>query len=420
MKTSYLLLLSLLSAYPTPAKPPVRKVVFIIADGIPADVLEAAPAPHIRQLIAGGAYLKAHVGGEVGTYTQTPTISAPGYNDLLTGTWGYKHNVWGNGIKAPNYHYPTIFRLVKETQPARKIAIFSTWTDNRTKLVGEGLPAAGNLHFDYKADGYELDTVAYPHDKGSLYTHAIDDKVVAEAARCLRQNGPDLSWVYLEHTDDMGHRHGDSPELRTAVGYLDTQIGELQAALAYRRQHFGEDWLLVLTTDHGRDAATGRNHGGQSARERATWLVLSDKNVNTYAHREPVAIVDILPTIAGFMQVPLPPATQRELDGVPLLGPVSVAAPRVAADADSLRISWAALAAEPEKVRVWATPTNNFKTGGPDDYVLLGTVPAARQRLAVSRLAYPAGFYKIVVEGQYNTVNTWLMPAGPPAPGGTD
>ncbi|WP_223651252.1 alkaline phosphatase family protein [Hymenobacter psoromatis] len=420
MKTCYLLLLSLLSAYPAAARPPVRKVVFLIADGIPADVLEAAPVPHIRQLITGGAYLKAHVGGEVGTYTETPTISAPGYNDLLTGTWGYKHNVWGNAIKAPNYHYPTIFRVLKEQQPARKIAIFSTWTDNRTKLVGEGLPAVGNLHFDYKADGYELDTVAYPHDKGSRYTHVIDDKVVAEAARCLRQNGPDLSWVYLEHTDDMGHRHGDSPELRAAVGYLDTQIGELQAALAYRRQHFGEDWLLVLTTDHGRDAATGRNHGGQSARERATWLVLSDKNVNAYARREPVAIVDILPTIARFMQVSLPPTMQRELDGVPLLGPVSVAAPRVAAGPDSLRISWEALAAKPEQVRVWATPTNNFKTGGSDDYVLLGTVPTARQRLAISRLAYPAAFYKIVVEGQHNTVNAWLMPAGPPTPGGTD
>lgn len=424
MKIPSLLLLGLLGWHLAAAQTSGRapKVVFIIADGIPADVLEAAPAPHIKQLIASGTYLRAHVGGDLGTYTQTPTISAPGYNDLLTGTWGYKHNVWDNAIKAPNYHYPTIFRLLKEARPASKIAIFSTWLDNRTKLVGEGLPAAGSLHFDYKADGYELDTVAYPHDKGSLYTHAIDDKVVAEAARCLRENGPDLSWVYLEHSDDMGHRHGDSNELRTAVGYLDTQIGQLQQALAYRHQHFAEDWLLVLTTDHGRDAATGRNHGGQSARERATWLVLSDKNVNAYARRAPVAIVDVLPTIARFMQLPLPPATQRELDGVPLIGPVSLAAPQVVAGPDSLRISWIVLGGQAEKVKVWATTTNHFKTGNPnpDDYMLLGTVPLARQRLALSRVAYPAPFYKIVLEGAHNTLNTWLMPAGPPPPGGTD
>lgn len=266
MKNFCLLLLGLLGPTRAPAQAPARKVVFVVADGIPADVLEAAPAPHIQQLIAGGTYLRAHVGGDVGTYTQTPTISAPGYNDLLTGTWGYKHNVWDNAIQAPNYHYPSLFRLLKETQPARKIAIFSTWTDNRTKLVGEGLPAAGNLPFDYKADGYERDTVAFPHDKQSQYTHAIDNQVVAEAAQCLRAQGPDLSWVYLEHTDDVGHRHGDGDALRAAVGYLDAQIGQLQSALAYRRAHFREDWLLVLTTDHGRDATTGRNHGGQSVR----------------------------------------------------------------------------------------------------------------------------------------------------------
>ncbi|MFD1469812.1 alkaline phosphatase family protein [Hymenobacter caeli] len=422
MKNYCLLLLGWLTCCPAGAGPPARahKVVFVIADGIPADVLEKAAGPNIRQLMATGTYLRAHVGGDLGTYTQTPTISAPGYNNLLTGTWGYKHNVWDNAIKAPNYHYASIFRLLKEARPTAKIAIFSTWLDNRTKLVGEGLPAAGNLRFDYRADGYERDTVAFLHDKGSLYTHAIDDKVVAEAANCLQANGPDLSWVYLEHTDDMGHRHGDSPEQLRAVGYVDEQVGRLRAALAYRTQHYPEDWLLVLTTDHGRDAQTGRNHGGQSDRERTTWLALSTKDVNAYARRGPVAIVDILPTIARFMQLPLPAAAQRELDGVPLLGPVSVAAPRVVPAPDSLRIGWTALGAPPEQVRVWATATNRFKTGGTDDYILLGTVPLARQRLAVSRAAYPAAFYKIVLEGTHNTANGWLMPPGPPAPGGTD
>ncbi|AWM31877.1 alkaline phosphatase family protein [Hymenobacter nivis] len=421
MKTFCLLLMGLMGPHwMAPAQTPARKVVFVIADGIPADVLEAAPAPHIKKIIAGGTYLRAHVGGAAGTYTETPTISAPGYNDLLTGTWGYKHNVWDNAIAAPNYNYPTIFRLVKEAQPARKIAIFSTWTDNRTKLVGEGLPTAGNLRFDYKADGYELDTTAFRHDKASRYTRAIDDRVVAEAAQCLRAQGPDLSWVYLEHTDDVGHRHGDGDELRAAVGYLDAQIGQLQAALVYRRQHFREDWLLVLTTDHGRDATTGRNHGGQSARERTTWLVLSAKDVNAAARQQPVAIVDILPTIARFLQVPLPVAAQRELDGVPLLGPVSVAAPQVRAGPDSLRISWAALGGPAEPLKVWATATNRAKTGGADEYTLLGTVPLGRQRLAVGRATYPAAFYKIVLEGAHNTANAWLMPPGPPAPGGTD
>lgn len=148
--------------------------------------------------------------------------------------------------------------------------------------------------------------------------------------------------------------------------------------------------------------------------------MLSAPGVNAYARQQPVAIVDLLPTMARFLRVPLPVAAQRELDGVPLLGPVSVAAPRVRAAPDSLRISWTALGPRSEPVKVWATATNRAQTGGADEYVLLGTVPMGRQRLAVGRPAYPAAFYKVVLEGAHNTANGWLMPPGPPAPGGTD
>ncbi|HEX2532811.1 MAG TPA: alkaline phosphatase family protein, partial [Chitinophagaceae bacterium] len=125
-----------------------QKAVFIIADGIPADVLEKHPAPCIRKLRTDGAYSRAYVGGQKGGVTQSPTISAVGYNSLLTGTWANKHNVWDNGIDSPNYSYPTIFRLLKEQFPQKKMGIFSTWTDNRTRLAGEGLAQAGGLRFD--------------------------------------------------------------------------------------------------------------------------------------------------------------------------------------------------------------------------------------------------------------------------------
>src|SRR5690606_1598066 len=204
-----------------------RKVLFVIVDGIPADVIERVYTPNIDQVSADGAYTRGYLGGERGGYSESPTISAVGYNSLLTGTWANKHNVWGNDVTAPNYNYWTIFRFLKEHSPEKKTAIFSTWLDNRTKLLGSDLKETGFLKVDYSYDGLELDTIQFPYDDKSEYIHKIDEEIVAKASDYVKKIGPDLSWVYLQYTDDMGHRYGDSPEMDRGVQLMDRQIGEL-------------------------------------------------------------------------------------------------------------------------------------------------------------------------------------------------
>jgi predicted AlkP superfamily pyrophosphatase or phosphodiesterase len=120
----------------------IKKVVLVILDGIPAEILEKTDTPNLDEISREGGYSRAWLGGERGKYSETPTISAVGYNSMLTGTWVNKHNVKDNKIQFPNYHYRTIFRHFKEAYPHKSIAVYSTWLDNRTKLLGENL--AGN------------------------------------------------------------------------------------------------------------------------------------------------------------------------------------------------------------------------------------------------------------------------------------
>lgn len=411
MKKNVFVLAGLLVCSATLFAQRTKKVVFVIADGIPADVIESVTTPHMDAIAHAGAYFRAYVGGGKGTYSETPTISAVGYNSLLTGTWANKHNVWDNDIAAPNYHYPTIFRLLKDQYPQKKIAVFSSWLDNRTKLVGDGLPETNKIHVDIAADGFELDTLRFPKAGPVHRMHRIDEQVTDRAVRSIRQQAPDLSWIYLEYTDDMGHGYGDSPKFYEAVKMLDQQMGRVWEALRYRQEKFKEDWMIIITTDHGRSEADGKGHGGQSPRQRSTWMITNDPGLNTYPELHTPGVVDIFPTIARYMNITIPPAVDRELDGVPMIGKVSLADMKVNYFQDQLDITWLPLdARENNNVKVWISTTNNVKTGGIDQYQLAAEAPLRQKHITISVKDQSSGFYKVVLEGAHNSLNRWVVP----------
>lgn len=384
-----------------------KKVVFMIVDGIPADLIEKLNTPNLDAISKVGGYRRAHVGGEKGGYSQTPTISAVGYNSLLTGTWVNKHNVWDNDIVAPNYSYHNLFRLYETQNPSKKTAVFSTWLDNRTKLVGEGLPAAGSIKLDHHVDGLENDTTRYPHDKDRFYIHKIDEEVVKQAASYIRSEGPDLTWVYLEYTDDMGHMYGNSGRFEKAIEIMDDQVRRIYEAMQSRERMEGEKWEIYITTDHGRDSETGKNHGGQSDRERTTWIVTNAAGLNDYFKKFEPAIVDIMPSIANTLKLKLTRDQEMEIDGIALNQPISAIEPGAVLDSGKITVTWKALE-QKGNVKIWLTTTNNFKTGGKDVYKQVGSASLVSQSAVIDVSKTPSEFYKIVIEAPNNMLNRWI------------
>ena len=385
-----------------------RKVVYVVMDGIPADYIERVHPATVFDVARHGGYARASTGGEIGGYSQTPTISAVGYMNILTGTWLNKHNVPGNSNLDPNYNYWSLFRIAKQQPRNFTTALFSSWTDNRTVLIGAGKSETDSLSIDIVRDGYELEGSALRRADGSPDVFAIDSVVCREAAECIRTAAPDLSWVYLWYTDEAFHAHGDSSFVDEYVRRTDEQVARIWEAVQYREKNFDEEWMVIITTDHGRDES-GHHHGGQSARERSVWISTNADGLNARFGDASLSLVDILPTICRFMGFTLPRDRAFELDGVPFCGKADISCLTTHPYDNGVELRWRCGRPKDDAVVDMAV-TNNFKSGGRDEWIEVGRVEARAGRMVVHLDRYPESrFYKFVVATPHTTLNRWLL-----------
>lgn len=384
-----------------------RKAIYIVLDGIPADYIERVHPKTVFDIAHDGAYGRAYTGGEIGAYSQTPTISAIGYTNMLTGTWLNKHNVNGNSNLKPNYNYWTMFRIAKEQSQPYTTALFSSWVDNRTVLIGEGKPETNQVKIDYVYDGYELDQVRFPKKKDELHIFDIDSVVCRNAAQCLRQDAPDLSWVYLWYTDSGFHLHGDGAFMDRYVTKTDALLTPIWEAVKYREKNFDEEWLVIVTTDHGR-TENGHGHGGQLARERSVWMSTNRKGVNAH-FKQDLSLVDILPTVCSFMNFEIPRDVRFEQDGVSFLGKVDIDELKTQPYDDKVTLSWRCYSSK-EQATVYLATSNQYKEGGKDEWIKVATLPAKMGTYTIDLTQYPSSkFYKFVVETPHNHLTRWLL-----------
>lgn len=189
---------------------------------------------------------------------------------------------------------------------------------------------------------------------------------------------------------------------------MDQQVGRIWEAVKYRQKVHGENWQIYITTDHGRDAKSGQNHGGQTDRERGTWIVTNAKDLNPQFKEVRPGVVDVMPSIARHLDINIPRDQAFELDGTPLTGDLSFNNLKISHSDQKILLNWKALQKN-EKVKIWLSTTNHFEKGGMDHYKLVGEVAVTDEKAEIDVSKRPTGFFKVVLEGKNNTANKWLV-----------
>ncbi|WP_425154784.1 alkaline phosphatase family protein [Candidatus Palauibacter sp.] len=272
------------------------KVLVIGIDGVRPDVLAEVPTPFMDSLAASGWYT-------AGTQTTTPSVSGPSWSSMLTGVWPAKHGVTDNGFEGRKYgQYPDFLTLLERARP--ELATFAAidWLP-LASLEGGGPLLSAAIDTLVAHDGYEL---------GWAEADAV---VTARAVLHLAGADPDAAFVYLGNPDETSHVHGSiGAEYRDAIALSDRHVGILIQALQARAAYLEEDWLVLISTDHGRRADGG--HGGASPEEMTTFILASGGATRNWPAAERTFIVDVAATALHHLGGPVD--VSADLDGRPL------------------------------------------------------------------------------------------------------
>jgi len=270
-----------------------KKVLLIGIDGVRTDVLASANTPNIDALAEDGIFTD-------NAWTRPPTVSGPGWSNMLTGVWPDKHRVEGNDFTANDYRsYPDFLTLIERARPSLEPVAVVNWLplggeDSGGPVISDAVDTV--IAFDGYETGYTL----------------ADERAVALAVEQLAGADPDLLFVYLGNTDMVGHDFGSLSEgYRLEVEKADRLVGVLVDAVRARPSYASEDWLILISTDHGRRDDGG--HGGDSEEERRIFFLASGSSVTGLEPDAEVQIVDVPTTALAHLGVPID--DEWDLDG---------------------------------------------------------------------------------------------------------
>ncbi|MBM3185877.1 MAG: alkaline phosphatase family protein [Bacteroidetes bacterium] len=260
---------------------PVRKVLFIGWDGVRTDALLASKTACLDSMLNSSYY---NLQTDRGTYT----VSVPGWTSILHGVWPEKHGLTENSFENSNYSkYADIFSLARQIKPNLSLSTLSHWDDFLRITEHENF-----------AQRYETD-------------HLLKEAIKHNLSNCP----PDVMLTHFDTPDAIGHDSGFSPSnsmYLKGIELMDIYLNEIMGIIEWREQTYNEEWMVLITTDHGGE---GNGHGNQYdlIQTRFVWSIIRLPNLNQKIELSNIRSVDLMPTMLKWINIPVNPIW--DLDG---------------------------------------------------------------------------------------------------------
>ncbi len=243
----------------------VKKAIVIGYDGCRADTLQHLSADNesgINAVMAESdsqAFL-TYCGGVNYPYINTQnTSTAPGWCAMLTGVWADKNLVDQNHIIKSD-DYPTVLTSLVESKTIDASAFYVSWSghfadSDATYISEKNYCETNNINVNFV-------TAA---DHAGTKQNVLNDLAKTDCS--------DFIFSIFESPDHEGHNDVFSPYNENFKnGFLNVdKIGyDIFNAVKARPTYENEDWLIIITADHGGNCF---GHGNMTIMERMTFIV---------------------------------------------------------------------------------------------------------------------------------------------------
>lgn len=243
-----------------------NKVILISVDGMRPDGFLKCGNPFINDLMRMSSYT---LDGK----TVLPSITLPCHMSMFHSVPPQRHGIMSNSYVPQVHNINGLFEQVK--QAGKVSAMFYGWEPLRD------ISRPASLTFAEYINSYS--------DEGT------DGMLTDSAIKCIKNNSPDLVFLYMVETDEKGgHDNGWMSDVY--LMYINRAVENIKRVI----ETVGDEYTIIVTADHG---GHERSHGSDCPEDTTIPMFFIGDSFEGGKELRNISILDIAPTVADILGI---------------------------------------------------------------------------------------------------------------------